>query len=82
MVVSSDIVGQCAIVAVPHINWIEWVVEPVRFKVGDESCCGSILSQERFKKIPTCTNIVNRHESLTIVSMQIGFYKLIVSITS
>ena len=35
VVVSSGIVGQCAIVAVPHIDWIEWVVEPVRFKVGD-----------------------------------------------
>ena len=41
------------VLAVPHIDWIEWFIEPVRFKVGDESCCGSILSQQRFKKIPT-----------------------------
>ena len=27
VVVSSGIVGQCAIVAVPHIDWIEWVVD-------------------------------------------------------
>ena len=31
--VNSGIVGQCVIVAVPHRDWIEWVVEPVRFKV-------------------------------------------------
>ena len=49
---SSD-TGQCVIVAVTHRDWIEWVVEPVRFKVGDESYCGFILSQQRFKKIPT-----------------------------
>ena len=66
VVVSSGIVGQCAIVAVPHRDWIEWVVEPVLFKVGDESCCGSILRQQRFKQITTLTIIVNKHESQTI----------------
>ena len=51
LVLGSSDDGQCAIVAVPHRDWIEWVVEPVRFKVGGESrtCCGSIPSQQRFQ---------------------------------